>query len=232
MFRESDPKDLRWKSYIELIRRNHCPFLNRAADEGLVKFSEYRIDGEVDKDEYAFSLALIHTEILRAERSGLSGSNSRLICENIIFTPGFSEPAEREIFFQWIHWALKLLYTDSGVVFGKFWPDEIFYDDLGKRVPNPPEMLLSIRSTVGEKDAKFFKISPLLSDKHKNHNKSSVLSAGRVFGKKMMDVQEHLSSSKCELFHKECVESFASSISKQKLLRMVISEDAFGSLAR
>ncbi len=79
----------------------------------------------------------------------------RLItCENIIVraNPGTDGPS----LFGWPHFILKALYTENGLLFGKFCIGERDYSGDGRAIPVPPLHILSIRGAIKKKDHRFF----------------------------------------------------------------------------
>jgi hypothetical protein len=113
--------------------------------------------------EHIFYLGYLHTELLRAKRVESSSSIEKLLlCENLIFRFDAEDTVDGMAMMEWPHWALKLLYTKTGVLFGKFWKGEREVSRSGVPIPPPPYHLLSIRSGIKERDAAFFKKAQFL----------------------------------------------------------------------
>ena len=159
--------DSLWSGYIDAISEDFCPYLRKSVELGLCRFSGYDLRSIDNSEEVAFSVAVLHTEYLRKLRLyEQSKLKKLLIAENLVFRIDREGPIEKEMFFQWIHWALKTAYTESSILFGRFWPQEKEQDRKGRLIPDPPRLFLSIRSNVGVADARFFNIAPQLRDEH------------------------------------------------------------------
>jgi hypothetical protein len=112
---------------------------------------------------YIFYLGYLHTELLRVRRAeATSAAEKMLLCENLFFRFNDEDVVDGKTMLDWPHWALKLLYTKAGVLFGKFWKGEREFSRSGAPIPPPPYHLLSIRSGIKERDAAFFKKAQFL----------------------------------------------------------------------
>lgn len=230
VFRTTKLEDANWRHYVGVIAEDHCPFLARGMAIGSVTFSFYEIDERSDWEEFCFALGVVHAELVRSERiTRCSSPLAKLTCENLLFSPKRRLGSEQELFFQWLHWGLKVIYTEAGLVFGKFWPDEIFVGRAGGIVQNPPEMMLSIRSTVGQKDAQFFDISPTLADKHSHSHELASIFYEQLNSHELKDLRLEIESSGSASMTFERAVEHANRIASSRLLRHVISADAFDS---
>lgn len=224
MYRESELEDKEWKSYLNSIKSSFCPYLRKSSQLGLTKYTEYDLIGLGDWEELSFSYALIHSEILRRNRQKESGTKKILMCENLLFKVGEKDIVQREMFFQWTHWALKTLYTEKGLLFGKFWPEEQIHSIGGDLIPDPPLIFLSIRSTVGDADAKFFDIAPKLMDSHKSATDDNE-SVFKI--EALTEVDLLLNDYLPQVRMGSEVKSLANKIALQKPLKAVIHEYGF-----
>jgi len=153
--------------YCSAIGEGFCPFLQPAQKERVLYFSAYYLRGEEIRvlQEDIFYAGVLHTELLRKERARQSTIRAKtLICENLVFyLENHTGNAYGAELFAWPHWFLKLLYTEVGVLFGKFWQGERDYTRDGRSIPIPPQHLLSIRSAVKPVDSRFFLKAPELT---------------------------------------------------------------------
>ena len=146
----------------------HCPYLTESRRRALSTFSVYttKLSGSA-LQEVSFGVALVHAEILRAScLSAEDLSVQRLSCENVILRSAAVPPEEFLLQLHWTHWALKALYTEAGLAFGKFWPNEKSLSKSGSVIPDPPEAFISIRPTIVKPDTRFFTRSKTLAKKH------------------------------------------------------------------
>lgn len=163
MFRRNEPGDAALDAYCKEIGEEFCPYLLPALKRDCVLFSLYQLEeGDEEKlSETVFYLALIHTELLRAARRAISDLSAReLLCENVLVT---AQAARKADILAWPHWLLKLLYTKSKLMFGKFRPGAAEPARSGVSLPLPPYFLLSVRSAIPDRDKTFFTKAPQLS---------------------------------------------------------------------
>ena len=159
----------RVKDYLGAVSASFCPYIEPSDLRNLLLFSEYAIDVRDEESlcRNLFYVGLIHTEILRADRLRIGEKKGSLLAsENMIFDGEFINQIEGEHVFRWPHWLLKVLYTDMGLLFGKFWKGERVKSRDGREVPAPPVHLLSVRSAVKPVDSRFFEITPELLESH------------------------------------------------------------------
>jgi len=221
MYRKTEFDDQLWKPYLDSIESSFCPYLKKSSELGLTKYTEYDLTNFSNWEELSFSYALIHAEILREERFKKNDAKKILLCENLIFKKGKIGIIEREMFFQWTHWALKTLYTKKGLLFGKFWPEENIQSASGKLIPDPPLIFLSIRSTVGVADAKFFNLAPKLMDSHR----SAVDDNESVFrSERLTNISRLLKNSLSQSKEESDVLELAFRLASQNPLKSVIYE--------
>lgn len=231
MFRQTHSHPEHWRSYLSSIQRDHCPYVAKSLRNEVLTISEYSLADVKNPEEYAFALGVVHAEILLAVRSrAFTEEIGKLTCENISFADINLEPVQQEHFFQWMHWGLKLRYTDFGIVFGKFWPAERFIGHRGKPVPSPPQMLLSVRSTIGERDAKFFNISPTLADRHKKALTANPILPVQSESRAIDRLRTVIFRGGTESLQREQVTDLAFEIAQEAHLAATISKDAFLSM--
>jgi serine/threonine protein kinase len=142
--------------YLTSLEEGFCPYLQSSRENETLFFSEYVIrEANIEGTQARlFLLGLVHTEWLRYKRKAAKSPDALLICENLILDVPRSivGPA----LFGWPHFILKALYTECGLLFGKFWVGEIAETDDGRHVPIPPLHIFSIRSAVKKRDHRFF----------------------------------------------------------------------------
>lgn len=224
MYRETEFEDKDWNDYLWSIKSSFCPYLKKSTQLGLTKFSKHDLRGGKNWEEISFSYALIHSELLRKERLNESRAKKILLCENLLFETDQTDIVQREMFFQWTHWALKTLYTEKGLLFGKFWPEEKILSAEGELIPDPPLIFLSIRSTVGDADAKFFDVAPKLVDSHKSAGDDNE----SVFkNDALSEVEALLKEFLPQIKGSSEVDSLANKIALRKPLKTVIHEHGF-----
>lgn len=151
--------------YARQIGSSFCPFVEPALSKGLLRFSHYRLAEQPmpELQKKIFYLGYLHTELLRMARASAASSVEKiLMSENLIFSLDGEYAIDGKEMMDWPHWALKLLYTKTGVLFGKFWKGEKGISKHGNPIPPPPYHLLSIRSGIKSRDAQFFKKAEFL----------------------------------------------------------------------
>lgn len=163
MFRcnASDIQDLSFKSYLDEISERFCPFLKPSSDSNGLLFSQYHISGSIEQiSQSLFYFGIIHSEILRrARREEKNLRNSMLYSENIVVELDQDTNYDGNEVFGWAHWLLKLLYTEVGIMFGKFWVGEEDISRLGIPITIPNRNFLTIRSSLKKRDENFFRDS-------------------------------------------------------------------------
>lgn len=162
MYRISSNYSKELEQYLENISQNHCPYISKSRRNNSLYFSLFNFENEKLNEELFFYIAILFVEGFRLERGR---NNDLFYCENIIIKCNNLNIIEQELIFLWVHSNLKALYTEKGILFGKFWPNEISIDKNGKEIQPPPYLLLSIRSKISNIDQRFFeKSKPLLAD--------------------------------------------------------------------
>ncbi|EOO08756.1 hypothetical protein [Bacillus cereus] len=158
--------DDNFSKYSLEISDKFCPYLKPAEKNNVLHLTEYKLSGNhmEELQEEIFYYGVIHTEELRRFRQNNKNSpKGILICENLKFiSPPMFNEIDGEELFSWPHWLLKILYTKSGVMFGKFWIGEKTISRSGDKIPEPPCHFLSIRSVIKERDPYFFSKAPEL----------------------------------------------------------------------
>ncbi|SEN02901.1 hypothetical protein [Lihuaxuella thermophila] len=164
-FSEPDP----YSAYCLRISDGYCPFLKSAEKNDVLFATYYRLNGHTIEElqEEMFYYGVVHCEQLRQYRQHHQNSPKGILaCENVIFDlPERFHNIDGEELFSWPHWLLKLLYTQVGVMVGKFWINEKATSRQGLSIPEPPCHFLSIRSAIKERDPYFFKKAPFLLPK-------------------------------------------------------------------
>lgn len=137
-----------------------CPFLSPAGKGGVLYFSSYPLTGIelTQAQRLLFHRAVLHAELVRLERS-LEPDRRRavLISDNLLVAP--ADAHDGKSLLEWPHWLLKLLYTEVGLLFGKFWVGEEDISRSGDKIPGPPAHFLTIRSAFKPVDSRFFTAS-------------------------------------------------------------------------
>lgn len=150
--------------YCRSIGEHYCPYVMPALQQKVLYFTEYRCVGEnlTYLQQKLFYTGLLHTELLRQERvQQKTKLKAALLCENVVFHLGTNgESIDGRELFDWPHWCLKILYTEVGILFGKFWQGEEDFTRDGRSIPKPPCHILSIRSAVKAVDHRFFQKAP------------------------------------------------------------------------
>ena len=144
-----------------------CPFLEPAMRNGTLIV--YAWDGSaaqralpgVSAEEWLFALAVILSErSLRREGSKTAGV---LFSENILCT---GLPAAEPHAFVYPHWAIKCMYRQSGLVYGKFMAGRAATQD--GDVSNVADLFTIRKLTKPSKEARFYEPSELLHEHFQN----------------------------------------------------------------
>ncbi|RKL64950.1 hypothetical protein CR203_23365 [Salipaludibacillus neizhouensis] len=153
-------------NYLRSISKSFCPFLGPSENKNLLYATQYSLSGSDIKElqSQMFYYGVIHTEKLRKMRRSIPNKgDSLLVCENVIFKlPEELQCIDGKELFSWPHWTLKTLYTDVGVMFGKFWVGEKDTSRDNIPITEPPSNFFSIRSAIKTSDPYFFKKAPQL----------------------------------------------------------------------
>jgi len=158
MFRELTTDNMVFNQYIEKIENSFCPFLSPARENKVLFFTRYSLpfSDMTDLQEVIFYSCMIHTEILRKERTVASNEKVGLMCENNLYSFPGEDSVNGGVLLSMPHWLLKCLYTQTGLLFGKFWKGEVDISKTKKPIPSPPEHFISIRPAVKNLDHRFF----------------------------------------------------------------------------
>lgn len=146
-------------NYCEAISNHFCPFLRPAMEHKVLFVNRYSLFGRTlgEFEENVFYIGIIEIEKFRKRRMELKGATKLLLCENVIFDLGKQNyTIDGQKLFNWSHYLLKVLYTQVGIMIGKFWIEERDTSIQGQPIPEPPYHFLSIRSAVKPKDPEFF----------------------------------------------------------------------------
>ncbi|USK57371.1 hypothetical protein LIS82_13305 [Cytobacillus solani] len=152
----------KFNNYLKEME-NYCPFLEPSTKKNLVNNTVITInEDEQNKIEsQIFWKSVEITELFREKRKQFCNQDRLLLNSNIIFI--FESNIDTNIL-DWPHYILKILYSNVGIVFGKFHKGAIKKSRLNGYMPSPPYTHLSIRSVIKKKDEKFFKNTPFLID--------------------------------------------------------------------
>jgi hypothetical protein len=176
-YRKLKSSNLEYEKYLVEIAQNHCPFLEPSRKENKMAHSHYIFQSRLPIQEM-LSLAILHTELSKTD--SLNNNLGYLTCENLLFDSSCDITQETwKWMFDWVHWFMKVLYTDSGWVFGKFWKGEKILDKNQKEIISPPVNLFSIRKGIHPEyskksnDLRFFELkSPELKKYFLDRDKS------------------------------------------------------------
>lgn len=154
-----------FSSYCKTISETFCPYLKPSEQKQVLYATRYKLNGDTidDIQENIFYYGVLHTELLRQERKNQIDKRKKLlICENVLFDipKDFDHHAEQLL--SWAHWMLKQLYSQVGIMIGKFWTYEQIPSRKGEDIPPPPDHFLSIRSAIKSSDPYFFESDDLL----------------------------------------------------------------------
>lgn len=122
---------------------------------------------------WLFLLGVVHAELLLARRQ--SGREAHSASENVIVRTSLVGTEMMEVL-GLPHNLLKVVYAESGLVFGKFasgFSEKSSMD--GRDLPAPPVDFLAIRSLVDRKDSRFFEPTPGLDRVAGSHHDESPL---------------------------------------------------------
>ena len=134
-----------------------------------------------------FYVGVLEIERFRKNRSKYNLNKRLLYCENVIINlPSKFKHIDGSELFAWPHYLLKLLYTQVGIMLGKFWVNEKLISKKGISIPSPPCHFLSIRSTIKSRDPGLLK---------KTKNFSLILQQSEEKGQNV----HHLLPKECEL---------------------------------
>jgi len=174
MFREKNVVLPSFNDYLFDIKDRFCPFLSPSIESDCNFFSSYDVDSPNlgFRESYAmlFTIAVIHTEVLRSIRRNQPNRRANLFCENVIFNFKTHDDEYVKDRLTWIHWYLKLIYSETDIVFGKFYVNENSQSKNGHIIPNSPLNFISIRSTIRNIDFRFFHKVPELLEDYQNKN--------------------------------------------------------------
>jgi hypothetical protein len=150
------------RGFVREISSQFCPFVKPAAAHGVLTFSDYTADelAAISGGDVAaglFYISVVHTERLRQRRLALwqsgQAASAALICDNlaVVGSEALDWRADKDIV-DWPHYLLKSLYSEVGLMFGKFWTSEQGTSLDGRPIPTTPATFLSIRSAIRLRD--------------------------------------------------------------------------------
>ncbi|MFJ6771593.1 hypothetical protein ACIQOV_11605 [Kitasatospora sp. NPDC091257] len=140
----------------------HCPFLGPSIRRGMTGWTVHEI--APGSHRYAVEAELFYAGVQAAEwvRPLMPRPYGVLTCENVVLV-GHCEGAEHRELMAWPHWALKHLYAQVGVMFGKFPQGTVERGRCGQGIPPPPFSFLPVRAGVRPLDPKFLMETPDLA---------------------------------------------------------------------
>lgn len=115
-----------------------CPYLEPAEKNNVLFSSNYYLDGQglEDFQESLFYVGVLEIERFRKNRSKYNLNKRLLYCENVIINlPSKFKHIDGSELFAWPHYLLKLLYTQVGIMLGKFWVNEKLISKKGISIP-------------------------------------------------------------------------------------------------
>jgi hypothetical protein len=141
-----------------------CPLLQSSLQYGLCFCETVQLDwsdpNEAERDLFFFIIEYVIK--FKRRRKEYTDERSRLLyCENIVVIHKQKTVAYGERTVPWVHWMLKLLYTEENVIVGDFWDGESTKSQRGEHLPVPSINFLSIRSLIA-RDYQFFRDTPRL----------------------------------------------------------------------
>ncbi|MFJ9517526.1 hypothetical protein ACIRPK_04525 [Kitasatospora sp. NPDC101801] len=159
--RSEIPESVSVGAYLGAVGE-HCPFLDGSRSRGLTGWTVYRIASGANR--YAVEAELFYAGVQAAERlRPLMGlRHGQLRCENLVLLGDVVDNSHQELL-AWPHWGLKNLYSEVGVMFGKFAKGVVETDRFGRCIPSPPFTFLTVRASVRRLDPGFLRATPLLA---------------------------------------------------------------------
>ncbi|MFF2352339.1 hypothetical protein ACFVVL_21455 [Kitasatospora sp. NPDC058115] len=113
---------------------------------------------------YAVEAELFHAGVQAAEwiRPLASRPHGTLACENVVML-GQCTDADHHELLAWPHWALKNLYSQTGIMFGKFVQGVVETGRDGRSIPPAPFSFLPVRVAIRPLDPNFLTNTPDLA---------------------------------------------------------------------
>jgi len=231
-FRSPSPPSQEWSDYLKDVQSMHCPYLAESRRQALLTFSVYTLECSGSPlQELSLGVALVHAEILRAARLEADDiSFQRLICENLILRSTAASTHECLLQLHWTHWALKALYTEAGLAFGKFWPHEQSLSKSGAVIADPPETFLSIRPTIIKPDIRFFSRSKTLAKKHLESSASAAAVFKALGSRPLSELRSDLERDPLLAHSADFVTAMAKKLAEDCLLKRVLAVDGLASV--
>lgn len=160
--------DTAFSKYCNEIGAKYCPYFITSGKHSVL--FRYDLDlmhiGTIEAAQEELVLnSIILIEKLRLSRMKSTPKIGLLTCYNLCFVVNGVLQNEIEEIINWPHWILKCLYTEIGLMFGKFWIDEKLIGKLGDNISSPPINFLSIRSAIKPKDPYFLDDNKLIMKK-------------------------------------------------------------------
>ncbi|MCX2185553.1 hypothetical protein KV205_34345 [Streptomyces sp. SKN60] len=159
--RTARPRSVDIAGYVERMTA-HCPYLRPSVERGLTTWTVYRPVGGVDA--LAVEAELFHAGARAAEwlRPLVRRPHGFLRCENVVVLGEVPGVRHRDLL-AWPHWALKNLYAQVGIMFGKFYAGERETTQAGGRTPAAPVSFLPVRAAIRRRDPRFLHATPGLA---------------------------------------------------------------------
>jgi hypothetical protein len=150
------------EQYLSEVAETYCPFIHPSNLDRALLFARYDCRN-LDRDSlprWLFLLGVTHAEILLVRQQQGSPRQAHLVSENIIIDRELSGDEMIEIL-GLPHNLLKVLYAESGLVFGKFAAGLSEKSSInGRSLPTSPIHFLAIRTLIEKKDGRFFVPTP------------------------------------------------------------------------
>ncbi|WP_030060221.1 MULTISPECIES: hypothetical protein [Streptomyces] len=159
--RTADPASVDVSGYLAAMQQ-HCPFLQPSTAHGMTGWTVYEIAPGAHR--YAVEAELFYAGMQAAEwiRPLMTRPYGTLACENVVVL-GQCADADHRGLLTWPHWALKNLYSQVGVMFGKFVTGAAESSRAGRSIPSAPFSFLPVRAAVRPLDPRFLTSTPDLA---------------------------------------------------------------------
>jgi len=231
-FRSHSAPSQEWSEYLHQVQSVHCPYLTESRRRELSSFSIYASDSDRNTlQDLNLGIAIVHAEIVRAfYLHAEEPAVQRLCCENILLRFTAIPSEHLLVIIHWTHWALKALYTEAGLAFGKFWPNEQSLTATGVLIPDPPDAFISIRPTIIKPDSRFFSRSKTLAKKHRESSKVAVTTFEALDSRALRDLRRDLEETPRLAHSLDFVIEMANKLAYENLLKRMLAVDGLASV--
>lgn len=155
------------RDFLDQVSANFCPYIEPACEHDVLSFSEYTTDeltatGRGDIRAGLLYTGIVITERLRRRRAMLRRDGhvaaSQMICDNIVVLGTDNAPGQSaKNVVDWPHYLLKSIYSETALMFGKFWTNEEGLSRDERAIPIVPITFLSIRAAIRPRDPKLLR---------------------------------------------------------------------------